>query len=230
MAINPRTDLENRNHLYLACSGGGKSQALRQNPDIPGRGARVLLWDIDHDHQGQHFEEIRDFLKAVRAGIRSGRGFRIGYCGADTPENFEAFCAIVWAVLDGTQATHVIIEELADAAPSTGKALPNFGRLLRKGRKFNARLHVTSQRGAEIPKTAYTQCLYKYIGQQEGSDVKRMADIAGVSPGEIKQLNPLEFFLKSPGPEPGRKIKLKFKPKPATVAAVNTAKNPKGPG
>ena len=211
MAINPNTSHANENTLYLACSGGGKSQALMQNKSIPYRAARVLLWDIDEDHRAHRFETMAEFHRAVIAGVRSGRGFRLAFSGHDSVENFETFCRIVWAALDGKKKTFVIIEELADVSPSVAKATPEFGRLLRKGRKFGARLHITSQRGAEIPKTAYTQCPIKYIGQQEGGDVDRMARIAGVSSGEVSALKPLEFWKKPPGAEPAKKIKIRYR-------------------
>lgn len=211
MAIKPDTSRANKNTLYLACSGGGKSQALFQNKEVPYRGARVLLWDIDHDHRCHRYETLAEFKRAVIAGVKSGRGFRIGYSGADTVENFERFCAIVWAALDGRRVTYIVIEELADVSPSAAKATPEFGRLLRKGRKFGAQLHITSQRGTEIAKTCYTQCKIKFVGQQEGEDVPRMAKVAGVSPEQIQALGELHFYKKEAGPEPGRLIKLKYK-------------------
>lgn len=211
MARNPNTALANKNTLYLACSGGGKSQAIKQNTDIPKKAARVVLWDIDHDHKAVHVESMAGFIRAVKAGIRSRRGFRIAYSGDDTPENFEVFCSVVWAIADGKIPLYIIIEELADAAPSTGKASPNFGRVLRKIRKFNGRLHITSQRGTEIPKTAYTQCPNKYIGIQEGADVERMAKLAGIEARKIRELTNLEFYVKQAGAGEPEKIKLKFK-------------------
>jgi hypothetical protein len=211
VAVNPNTSHPNKNTLYLACSGGGKSEALRQNTEIPKRGARVLLWDIDHDHNANRYETMQEFKRAVIAGVRSGRGFRIAYSGSDIVEAFEKFCEITWAILDGNLITFIVIEELADVSPSVSKATPQFGRLLRKCRKFGGRIHATSQRGAEIPKTAYTQCPIKWIGQQEGEDVGRMAKIAGRSSEEITALLPLSYFVKVSGPEPGQLITIKYK-------------------
>jgi hypothetical protein len=211
MAVNPDTGHSNLNTLYLACSGGGKSQALMQNPAIPKTGARVLLWDIDHDHAAYRFESMQRYRNAVIGGLKSGKGFRIAYSGADTVEAFEMFCRIAWACLDGQRKTWVIIEELADVTPSIGKASPEFGRLLRKGRKFGAELHITTQRGAEIPKTAYTQCPIKFVGQQEGGDIEKMARIAGVRPGQVQDLGKLEFWKKQAGPEPAVRVKYRYK-------------------
>jgi hypothetical protein len=210
MAINPNTSHKNENHLYLACSGGGKSQALLHNKAIPKKGVRALLWDIDHDHRATRFESMAEFHRAVIAGIRSGAGFRIAFSGNDSVANFETFCRIAWAALDGNRTTYIYIEELADVSPASGKATPEFGRLLRKGRKFGARIHATSQRGTEISKTVYTQCPIKYIGQQEGDDIIRMSRIAGVSSEKIAALSPLQFFRKEAGPEPGQLITIRY--------------------
>ncbi len=207
MAKNPNTSLYNVNTLYLACSGGGKSQALKQNKTIPRQGVRVLLWDIDHDHAANRFENMPEYIRAVKSAIKSGSGFRLAYSGDDNPEMFEQWCRVVWAVLDGRKKTYILIEELADVVKTAGKAGENFGRLLRKCRKFNGRLHVTSQRGAEIPKTAYTQCQIKFIGQQEGADIDKMARIAGVIPVRIQELKPLEFYKKIAGTSKAVKIK-----------------------
>ncbi len=210
MAVNPNTSHANENTLYLACSGGGKSQALLNNKSIPKRGARVLLWDIDEDHRATRFYTLNDFLKAVISALKTGRGFRIAYSGADTVENFERFCQICWACLDGNKKTYIIIEELADVSPTTTKATPEFGRLLRKGRKFGAVLHITSQRGAEIAKTAYTQCLTKYVGQQQGSDILKMSQVANVKPSAISELKPLEFWKTQSNAEKPQKIKIRY--------------------
>lgn len=212
MAINPNPGHPNKNTLYLACSGGGKSQALKQNIAIPKKTVRHLLWDIDHDHKASRYESMKQFKAAVIAGIKSGRGFRIAFSGDDTVDNFEMFCAIAWAILDGKKTTFITIEELADVTATAGKASPHFGRLLRKGRKFGMQLHATSQRGAEISKTVFTQCPIKYIGIQEGGDIKSMAAVTGVSVPEISGLNPLEFFKKTPGAGNSELIKIRYRP------------------
>lgn len=212
MAINPNTALPNKNTLYLAMSGFGKSQALLQNPEIPKSGARVILWDIDHDHKAQHFDSRVDFIRALKKGLASGKGFRVAFSGADTVKNFEWFCSVVWEVLDGNKVTFVVIEELADVCETVGKASPMFGKVLRKGRKFGGRLHLTSQRGTEIPKTAYTQCPNKWVGGQEGNDIERMAKLSGVKPDQIEQLQPLEYYFKQAGQREAEFKKLKYKP------------------
>lgn len=202
MAINPNTAWNNQHNLYLAASGGGKSQAIKQNKAIPGRGVRVVAWDVDEDHNVRHFYNRADFARALLAGCRSGRGFRIGYAGECDVKSFEWWCALVFAALDGNVATHVIIEELADVSQSIGKASPAFGQLLRRGRKYGAIVHAASQRGTEISKTVFTQSARHWVGIQEGTDVDRMARLCAVEPAKIRSLKPLEFLYKEAGKPP----------------------------
>lgn len=202
MAINPNTAWNNQHSLYLAASGGGKSQAIKQNKAIPSRGARVVAWDVDEDHNVKHYFDKTSFARALLGGCRSGRGFRIGYAGVCDIAHFEWFCKLVFAALDGNVSTHIIIEELADVSPSIGKASQNFGQLLRRGRKYGAIIHAASQRGTEISKTVFTQSAVHWVGVQEGSDIDRMARLCAVEPSKIAALKPLEFLYKQAGQLP----------------------------
>jgi len=211
---NPDTSLPNRNSLYLACSGGGKSQALFQNPAIPRSKVRCLLWDPDEDHPARRFYSLSKLKAALAGELKRGRGFRLAYSGDADVKAFELWCGMVNAILDGNVPTYVVIEELADVSETAGKASPNFGTLLRRGRKYGAQLHITTQRGTEISKTAYTQCPLKWIGQQEGADVERMAKLCSIEPERIKQLNPLEYWFKKAGAGEPERVKLDYKPIP----------------
>lgn len=207
---NPDTSLSNNNTLYLACSGGGKSQALFQNKNIPRSKVRCLLWDPDEDHPARRFYSLPELKKALAEELRRGRGFRLAYSGDADVQTFELWCAMVCSILDGGKLTYVIIEELADVSETAGKASPWFGRLLRRGRKYGARLHITTQRGTEISKTAYTQCLTKWVGIQEGADTEKMAKLCALSPSQVKELTALEYWVKKAGKEPER-VKLDYK-------------------
>ena len=143
MARNENVAHPNGHTFYLSMTGGGKSTALKANPDIPKRGGRALIYDPDLDHWALHTHTLADFLRHVRAAARSGKPYRIAYTGRqddqkETVDNFERFCKIVWAVLDGTpgKEVDVIIEELADVSPGAGRATVEFGRLLRRSRKY----------------------------------------------------------------------------------------------
>ena len=195
MAINPRPALPNKNTLYLARSGGGKSQALKQNPQIPRTGARVILWDKSHDHRAHHYDSKKAFISAIKAGMRSGKGFRIAFSGGVDVDDYEWFCSVVWVLLNGNRLTFLIVEELSEVCISTAKATPMAARLLNQGRKYGMIFHGTSQKPQEISKTYYDQCPYKWIGPQIGANIKKFAKETGTAEAEIASLDDLQFLL-----------------------------------
>ena len=217
MAINPDTSHDNKHTLYLACSGGGKSQAVYQNTKLPKRGVWHVLFDPDEDHPARRFYTMAEFkaglVAAVKEAKRRGGGFRVAFCGDATVPNFETWCALVWAILDGRRLTYLTIEELAAVSETAGKASPNFGRLLNRSRKYGGVINATTQRGTEISKTAYVQCATKLVGIQEGADVDRMAKLCALTTDQIKTLKPLEYWVKRAGHEP-EILRLQYKPIP----------------
>lgn len=215
--INPNTGHPNRHTLYLAASGGGKSQALGQNPDIPTSGARVILWDASGDHAGLHYTGKREFLAALKTGIREnalrGRGFRIAYAGPADPDEFEWFMEVCWSVLDGDRQTFVIAEELSAVCPHAGKATPNAAIFMNQARKYGGIFHGTSQKPQEVSKTYFDQCQHKYIGQQAGLAMRRrMAAEIGLQPEDIASLQPLEFFRHDGSANLPERVKLAYRP------------------
>lgn len=200
LARNENTSHFNKSSLYVACTGGGKSQCLSQNKAIPKNNCRVFLWDPDHDHKSTRVHGKAAYKAAVIGGIKSGRGFRLSFVSdAGDVDDFEWFCALAWAALDGEYISYVIIEELASVTETASKATKNFGLLLNRGRKYGAQLHITTQRGSEISKTAYIQCQNTYIGIQRGNDVKKMAEKGGVTRDQILSLKPLQFWFSNGG-------------------------------
>lgn len=216
MAKNPRPQLPNPHVLYLARSGGGKSQALKQTSAIPRphSGARVLIWDPARDqHRGTtYFNEPKRFALALLEAEKSGKGYRLGYDGPRTVEIFEWWCRCVWAVLDGNRPTFVLVEELGGVCPHPGEATPAHRRILCEGRKFNLHYHATSQRPQEISKTAFENVATWWIGQQKGVNVKRFADQLDVPEEQVRNLQTLEFLVmdERAGPTPARRIRLKY--------------------
>jgi len=186
--------LANPNTLYLARCGGGKSQALHQNPDFPKAKARVILWDKSHDHFARHYEKKPQFVAALRAGLASGKGFRIAYAGGVSPADYEWFCSVVWACLDGRVNTWVIVEELSEVSTTSAKASPAAAKLLNQGRKYGMIFHGTSQKPQEIAKTYYDQSEIMHVGQQKGANVQKFARELNISEENIRNLKPLQFF------------------------------------
>ena len=213
MAINENTAHPNRNTLYLARSGGGKSQAMGQNPEIPKAKARVLLWDLSHDHKAVHIDSRAAYVRAVAGGLKSGKGFRLAYSGEGGPDAFEWWCRVVWAALDGDHLTYVLAEELSAVCKSAAKAGPEAARLLNQMRKYGGIFHGTSQKPQEIAKTFYDQCEVLHIGKQRGPLVQKFARELGLQPADIDGLQELEFWRLDPkrnGGEP-EKYRLKYK-------------------
>lgn len=194
MAILPDVSLPNRHVLVLARSGGGKSQVLRQGLDMPGPGARVLLWDTAGEHRAQQFDTRAGFARAVSAAIGQPRGFRLAFTGGVGPECFEWWCRVVWTALRGDRITWAIAEELSAVCTSAAKAGPEAARLLNQGRKFGMVFVGTSQKPQEIAKTYYDQTAVKWIGPQIGANVQRLAREIGVSADDVAGLAELEFF------------------------------------
>lgn len=209
---NEKPDLPNRNALYLGRSGAGKSQALKQNREIPASGARVVLFDPNCDHPAHRYAERAAFARALAAADASGKGYRIAYTGAASPAVHEWWCECVMAVLDGNKPTFVIDEEIASSCTRAGTADPSFRRLLNQGRKYGMRYHGTSQRPQEIPKTAYENCLVLWVGALKQHSAKYLARELGVAPEVIAGLENLEFFCldETKAREPVR-VKLKYK-------------------
>jgi len=191
--INPNTQHKNEHCLYLGGSGAGKSQAIISNPEIPKKG-RILLWDASGDHAGIHTEDKREYLKLLKAGLKRNH-FRLAFAGS-TIEEYEWWCSVVWAVLDGNYKTHAIAEELSQVCKSAAKASPNSAVLLNQGRKFGLVFHGASQKPQEIAKTYFDQCERKYIGVFRGRNAALMADYlaSDITAQDIASLKELQFY------------------------------------
>lgn len=226
--VNPNPAWPSAHALFLACTGGGKSQAVAQGAGtvfgggapkvqpIP-KGERVIIWDQAGDHAGLHYESRAGFLRALAAGIRGRRGFRVAYAGPQTVAEWEWFCEVVWSVLDGDYLTYLLSEELSAVCPSAGKATDNAAMLLNQGRKFGLRFRGVSQKPQEVAKTYFDQCTIKWIGQQKGLAMqKKMAQEIGVSPEQIARLEPLQFYVDDGRVGEPRLITLKYR-KPTGV-------------
>lgn len=210
---NPNPTRPNRSTLYVAMSGAGKSQALKQNPDIPANGARVLLFDPNHDHRCNRIRgNVGKYAATVAQAIESGRGFRLAWDADPTPDNFEQFCRVVMAALDGAHETFVIAEELSLYNERVGKAAPMAAAMMNTGRKFGLIFHGTTQRPTEIPKTYYSQCETLWIGRQKTlAACKAMAAEIGVSPETLKQLPDLAFYVDKPGAGGAELVQLRYR-------------------
>lgn len=192
MAINEDTSLSNRHTCVSAASGGGKSQAMYDI--IPAKGIRAVFWDVDKDHDCLRFTDKKQFLLALSKAHKSGKPFRVGWSGDDDQDTFLWWCNAVWAVLDGRKDTYVVVEEAADLELGAGKAPLEFGRIIRRGRKYGAILVTCTQRCQEIPKQLLTQSSVVYIGMQAKHDANYLAKMFPIDPDTLPRVEPLHFY------------------------------------
>lgn len=215
MAVNPNPRHPALHTLYIAATGGGKSQAVKQSKRagrVPARGGRVVFWDVSEEHHATHYHKRADFVAALKRSAAAA-SFRIAYVPqGEYPAEWEWFCKVVWALLDGDRITYVVGEELSAVCATVSRAGAAAAQLLNQGRKYGLIFHGTTQRPQEIAKTYYDACPIKWIGQQAGAAMQRkMAEQACVRPGDIAALNQLEFYVHDGTAAPATKVKLKYK-------------------
>ncbi|WP_299592715.1 type IV secretory system conjugative DNA transfer family protein [uncultured Microbulbifer sp.] len=205
MAINQNPAYQARHMFLCGTTGSGKSSFLRRL-DLLEQFKRVLIWDPDRDHQAVHCTSQAQFKSTVMRSIASGKPFRVAYEATNaTPEEFEFFCGIVWAALDGKEPTAIIIEELADVTDS-GKGRGYWGQLTRKSRKYGGVIFAISQRPQEIDKSILNMAAYRWCGVVETeADRKYMSGVLSVKPEDLAAMPAnsstlCHYYLKKPGP------------------------------
>lgn len=202
MMQHKNTSRPNRNTLYIALSGGGKSQALLQNAEMPGRGARVLLFDPNEDHPWcSRFDDLGKFKRAAKAACqqwyKAKRGFRVAYTGPQSPKIHAQWCKFILTLLDGRFETWIIDEELSGSYGNTAaKAEYSHAVLMNQARKYGGIYHGTTQKPAEIPKTVYDQCAVWWIGQVGVSTAKRVAEEMFINYQLLIDQPELHFYIK----------------------------------
>lgn len=189
MAINERpNDWDNAHTLLSMRSGGGKSLFMRSFGLFPSKGARCIFWDIDRDHKCTHYTKRSEFLKALIRCDKSGKGFRIGWAGDNERKTYEWFLDCVWAVLDGTKATYLNIEELADCSKSAGQATGIEKTIMNRSRKYGGIFTGVTQRPQEISKTVFSACVKHVVGITGNKDIQYVSDATGAPVDQIKAL------------------------------------------
>ena len=214
MAINPNDDLKNRHTLVIGQSGSGKTYWLKRHKWLKGkRGKRVIIWDAYESHEAHYARSLSEFARMLAGAMRSGKGFRIGLAVHPTQAAFEQFCRMVWAALDGSKETFVLVEELGDVA-KPGKASQNWGQLIRVGRKFGAILLPVTQRPQEIDKTLFTQVSRIWCGLVSAYDRTYVEKYLDLERGSLATIEPesYRFVYKH-----GHKVQWGGPRKPVTV-------------
>lgn len=154
-------------------------------------------------------------MRALAAGHKSGRGFRLAYTGDASPDAFEVWAHGVWEILDGRRETYLMIEEYSDCCPGPGPLRPNSAfyhrRLWTQGRKYGGIIHATSQRPQLISKDALGNAGIIWASSMDLSAAKRIAAEIDVNHDELRRCQVGEFFYRNNGAQ-AEKIKV-FQPK-----------------
>lgn len=199
MAIHPNNKLIANHHLLVGETGSMKTSWLKFSGVLK-KYTRVFYWDPEEDHNAHRFYSLASFCKALHSAVQSGKAFKIALTVDPTPENYEQFCKAMWLVADGRVPSAVVVEEKADCAFGVGKTGRYDGYLMRKGRKYNVHVYITTQRAQEVDKTCVTQSVCKWVGfLSNGKDIKYMSDLISVPISEIGELEHGHFIFKRRG-------------------------------
>ncbi|MCC4238131.1 type IV secretory system conjugative DNA transfer family protein [Vibrio anguillarum] len=201
--INNNNKLDNNHAYVVGMSGSGKSslakKLLIQATD------QVAIYDPKREYDGRLcgrvvrvYTNLFDFGKAIIAGRKTNRGFKIAYRPKESsPKDFDSFCRVVWSVGNGKhkKALKVICEEVAENSTSAGKATGYHGKLLRLGRSYNIHTINLFQRGQEVSKTIIDNCEYGYVMlQKTDKSRKYLEDMTGISVADQKKLKKFEYY------------------------------------
>lgn len=170
-----------------------------------------MLWDTNRDHPAHRYEKLGDFARAVGAANKSGRGFRLAYCGNPSPDAFEIWSAIFWEILDGNKITAGVVEEYSDCCRGAGllsqKNDFNHRRLWTQGRKYGGIIHATSQRPQLISKDALGNAGIIWASSMDTAAAKRVAAEIDIHMDDLKRCQVGEFFYRNNGSD-AEKIKV----------------------
>ncbi len=202
--------LDNLHHICLGFTGSGKTTFIKRHPYYRDCD-RVLAWDPEGSYSGlRKYTTKQGFLRAVKA---AGFGKIRARLELDpTPQNFDWFCSIAWAIGYAKKPMTVIAEELADVVKA-GYSGKHWGFLSRKGRKYGIRIMGVSQRPQIVDKTFLNQCRFIWCGLlRTPADQKYMAGIMALPTEKIATLEECHFYIRN-GSKPSQAGKLTFKQK-----------------
>ena len=209
MAKNANPKKTNRHELYLAATGYGKTTAMKRSPML--KKTRLIVWDPGRDHKTRsRATTLQQFLLLLTQQAASSNGISLALSlDRPTARHFEFFCKAVWSILDGKKDTVIVVEEAAAIQVSNGRAGPEWGGLIREGRKFGAVILATSQRAQEMDKTLFTQVQTKWIGCHDIRDAQHIAKLVAVDPEQVYGLEQGQFLRKELGPKPAELVDFK---------------------
>lgn len=214
MAKRKNEDHPNRHCAYVATSGFGKGNAIRNHPLYTKRTKRMIGWDPHEDFQLFEYRarSLREFYDELLSQAKEGKRISIALTmEKGSAEAVEIMCNMIWQILDGKYTTVFIYDEAASTDNKVAKAAEGLGTLAREGRKFGLVMLVAATRFQEISKTLFSGCSTKYMGAADYKDAKAVGDTIGVSKEDIAALGIGEFYEYKIGPAPATKVKMRLK-------------------
>lgn len=156
---------------------------------------RVVAWDPDAqwcDLPGyRKITKRHEFVKAIQTPGHMKLAF---VPGQNMKADFDFVCGCVMYAGRYINPLDFVPEELADVTNS-GKAVGNWGLLVRRGLKRGINLYPISQRWAEADKTAFGNASEYVVFTSIGDDVDYIAKKLRLPVDEIESLKPLEYII-----------------------------------
>lgn len=181
-------------NAVLGASGSGKSLHIKKTIKRA-RPARLLVWDPQEEYGefGELVTSTADLLAVLKeAGARGKvqRVFRPASLAATMVKQFDMFCQLAYHAGN----LHLVCEELSDVTqPAWAPA--GWSMVSRKGRHKGLKVWGCSQRPAAIDKHFFGNASTVRCGRLNfDADVKVMANVLGVGPQDIRNLQKLEWI------------------------------------
>ncbi|WP_218397979.1 hypothetical protein [Alteromonas lipotrueae] len=179
-------------HEYICGnSGTGKSSHVKK---VIEKAKRVVVYDPDDEYGDQRgfvrVTSANDLAKMLQSHAK--KPLKITYAPMrSTVKTFEfwARCAFLWG------ECVAVAEEIADVT-SAGKAPPNWGTLIRRGRKYGVKILAVTQRPAEADKTILSNAAIIHccaLGRM--ADRKAIASEMDCDVSLIAKMIPLDFIV-----------------------------------
>lgn len=176
-------------HVYICGNTGtGKSSYIKKRIKTA---PRVVVFDPDDEYSELpgfvRVESAREFIKLLRTNPKNKQ--KIAFV-ADGP---KAFAVWAKAVFNWGQCL-AVAEEIADVT-SPAKAPPDWGKLIRRGRKYGIVICAVTQRPAEADKTILSNAaIIRTCALGRDADRVAVAREIQVSPEAIATMIPLDWM------------------------------------
>lgn len=200
-----------------------------------GAAPRLLVWDHKHDptmeNLGEGFTDLGEFIRALGAADRGGRGrFKLRYMpdlGGDVQAQFELFCRAAFMVGNLCMAVDELPEVTkASGGPPSWRRCVNVGRLYKgpDGRQRTLTIYGLGQRPGEVDKAFMNNLDVIHTGRiANASDARVLADYLAVDYRALMALPDLHWIERRQGQAQPVAGVLKFSKKVSRPAAAPKA-------